>query len=154
MTRSSVLAAAACWTLRSWRRTMWMERSARASRAAVFSGPRLPLVLLPTTSGTGSEVSPYAVVTVDGKKVFYTSENLLPNAALIDPLLTVSMPPRTTAATALDALTHALEGAMGRPVPFTSAIAAETLRLILDARRARWKTGRMCRHAMICRLPL
>ena len=102
-------------------------------RAAVFSGPRLPLVLLPTTSGTGSEVSPYAVVTVDGKKVFYTSENLLPNAALIDPLLTVSMPPRTTAATALDALTHALEGAMGRPVPFTSAIAAETLRLILDA---------------------
>lgn len=101
-------------------------------RATDFSGHRLPLVLLPTTSGTGSEVSPYAVVTVDGKKVFYTSGNLLPDVALVDPLLTVSMPPRTTAATALDALTHALEGAMGRPVPFTGAIAAETLRLILD----------------------
>jgi len=96
-----------------------------------FFAPNLPLILLPTTSGTGSEVSPYSVLTVDGKKVFYFSPNLLPTIALVDPLLTVSAPPKTTAATAFDAMTHALEGAMVRPVPYAEALAVESTAQIL-----------------------
>lgn len=109
------------------------ENFVQRIRTASFCLSRLPLILVPTTAGTGSEVSPYAVMTVDGKKVFYTSPYLLPDIALVDPLLTVSMPPRTTAATAFDALTHAVEGAMGRALPFTSAIAAEVLSMVLQA---------------------
>ena len=96
-----------------------------------FSEPPLPLILLPTTAGTGSEVSPYAVLTVNGKKVFYSSPKLLPSVAIVDPLLTVSMPPRVTAATAFDAMTHAIEGAVGRPVPYTAALAVESTAQIL-----------------------
>lgn len=96
-----------------------------------FSRQPLPLILLPTTSGTGSEISPYAVLTVDGKKVFYSSPNLLPTVALVDPLLTVSSPPRITAATAFDAMTHALEGAMARPTAYSEALAVESTAQIL-----------------------
>ena len=95
-------------------------------RSADFRGRPLPLILLPTTAGTGSEVSPYAVLTLDGKKVFFSSPRLLPEVAIIDPLLMVSMPPAVTAATAFDAMTHAVEGAMGRPVPYTAALAVES----------------------------
>lgn len=97
-----------------------------------FSHRPLPLILLPTTSGTGSEISPYAVLTVAGKKVFYSSPNLLPTIALIDPLLTVSAPPRITAATAFDAMTHALEGAMARPTAYSEALAVESTAQILQ----------------------
>lgn len=97
-----------------------------------FSRRPLPLILLPTTAGTGSEISPYAVLTVAGKKVFYSSPNLLPTIALVDPLLTVSTPPRTTAATAFDAMTHALEGAMSRPSAYSEALAVESTGLILQ----------------------
>lgn len=97
-----------------------------------FSGPRLPLILLPTTSGTGSEVSPYTVITVDGVKKFYTSAALLADVAIIDPLLTVTMPPKTTASTAFDAMTHALEGSMACPGPYTECLAVESTALILQ----------------------
>lgn len=97
-----------------------------------FSYRPLPLILLPTTAGTGSEISPYAVLTVAGKKVFYTSPNLLPAIALVDPLLTVSSPPRTTAATAFDAMTHALEGAMAHPTAYSEALAVESTAQILQ----------------------
>lgn len=97
-----------------------------------FSRQPLPLILLPTTAGTGSEISPYAVLTVAGKKVFYSSPNLLPTIALIDPLLTVSAPPRITAATAFDAMTHALEGAMARPTAYSEALAVESTAQILQ----------------------
>ncbi|WP_164738494.1 iron-containing alcohol dehydrogenase [Aquabacter cavernae] len=74
----------------------------------------LPLILLPTTSGTGSEVSMYVVATVDGHKRFLMGQELIPHAAILDPLLTLSMPRSVTAATGLDALTHATEALMGR----------------------------------------
>lgn len=96
-----------------------------------FSGKALPLILLPTTSGTGSEVSPYAVLTLNGKKVFFSSPRLLPAVAIVDPLLTVSMPARTTVATAFDAMTHAIEGASGRMIPYTQALAVESTAQIL-----------------------
>ncbi len=74
-------------------------------------GPIAPLVCVPTTAGTGSEVSAAAVLTdTDAKiKVGILSNYLRPRVALVDPLLTVSCPPKVTADSGIDALTHAIE---------------------------------------------
>jgi alcohol dehydrogenase class IV len=74
-------------------------------------GPIMPLVCVPTTAGTGSEVSAAAVVTdTENKiKVGILSNYLRPRVALVDPLLTVSCPPKVTADSGIDALTHAIE---------------------------------------------
>ena len=70
-----------------------------------------PLIVIPTTSGTGSEVTIVAVVAdkAKNKKMLFTSTKLLPSVAVIDPRMTKSLPPKLTAATGMDALTHALE---------------------------------------------
>lgn len=75
-------------------------------------GPVMPLVCLPTTAGTGSEVSAAAVFTDTDKqiKVSCLSNFLRPAAAIVDPLLTVSCPPKVSADSGIDALTHAIEG--------------------------------------------
>ncbi|MCE9530958.1 MAG: iron-containing alcohol dehydrogenase, partial [Planctomycetes bacterium] len=75
-------------------------------------GPILPLICVPTTAGTGSEVSQAAVFTDTEKqnKVSCLSNFLRPAAAIVDPLLTVSCPPKVTADSGIDALTHAIEG--------------------------------------------
>jgi alcohol dehydrogenase class IV len=71
---------------------------------------RLPLALVPTTAGTGSEVTPIAVVTTgSSEKKGVVSAVLLPDLALLDPELTISLPPIVTAATGLDAIVHAIE---------------------------------------------
>jgi alcohol dehydrogenase class IV len=77
-----------------------------------FIGPNVaPVVTIPTTAGTGSEVGRSGVVTLaaTGRKTVIFSPHLLARAALLDPELTRSMPPRVTAATGFDALTHCLE---------------------------------------------
>ncbi|MBC8076869.1 MAG: iron-containing alcohol dehydrogenase [Chloroflexales bacterium] len=70
-----------------------------------------PMVAIPTTSGTGSEVTPFAVIRDHQQhlKVTFASPFLAPDLAVLDPTLTRSLPPRLTAATGLDALTHAVE---------------------------------------------
>lgn len=70
-----------------------------------------PLIVVPTTSGTGSEVTLVAVVADKQKdtKMLFTSSKLLPSVAVIDPRMTMSLPPVLTAATGMDALTHAVE---------------------------------------------
>jgi alcohol dehydrogenase len=75
-------------------------------------GRELPLVCLPTTAGTGAEVSPNAILLdeSDELKKGVVSPHLVPDAAFVDPLLTISVPPAVTAATGLDALTHCIEG--------------------------------------------
>jgi hydroxyacid-oxoacid transhydrogenase len=80
-------------------------------------GPLPPIVALPTTAGTGSEVTTVAVVDFPrlGTKAGVSHRHLQPTLALVDPLLTVSCPPGVTAATGIDALMHALEAYLSLP---------------------------------------
>jgi acetaldehyde dehydrogenase/alcohol dehydrogenase len=92
------------------------------------------LVALPTTAGTGSEVSPAAVLTVDGRKATLVDYSLVPDVAVIEPRLTASMPRALTADTGVDALTHALEGAVSIfASPYTDAFCMQAINLILEA---------------------
>ena len=73
-------------------------------------GPRLPLILAPTTAGTGSEVTPISIVTTgENEKMGVVSPVILPDVALLDPELTLGLPPHVTAATGIDAMVHAIE---------------------------------------------
>jgi alcohol dehydrogenase class IV len=74
-------------------------------------GSGYPMIAIPTTSGTGSEVSPASVLTLTDRdlKVGISSQMQRPNLAIVDPLLTVSAPPKVTASTGIDALCHAIE---------------------------------------------
>ena len=76
-----------------------------------IEGPGLPMIAIPTTSGTGAEVSPAAVLTLTEKelKVGISSQMQRPALAIVDPLLTISVPPHITASTGIDALCHAIE---------------------------------------------
>jgi alcohol dehydrogenase len=76
-----------------------------------LTGPLKPLVVVPTTAGTGSEVTLVAVIadTKRNVKMAFVSRHLLPNLALIDPRMTLTMPAKITAATGMDALSHAME---------------------------------------------
>ena len=81
-----------------------------------LTGERLPLVQIPTTAGTGSEVTPISIITTGATtKAAVVAPQLLPDVALLDPELTVGLPPHVTAATGIDAMVHAIES-------FTSAI--------------------------------
>lgn len=77
-----------------------------------LAGRSLPLICIPTTSGTGSEVSPNSILLDEASqsKKAVISPHLVPDAAFIDPALTLTVPPHVTAATGLDALTHCIEG--------------------------------------------
>ena len=92
------------------------------------------LVAVPTTAGTGSEVSPAAVLTVNGRKVTLVDYSLVPDMAIVEPKLSISMPPHMTADTGIDALTHALEAAVSIfASPFTDAFCMQAMNLIFDA---------------------
>lgn len=97
-------------------------------------GPRLPLLLAPTTAGTGSEVTPIAIVTTgEAEKKGVVSPLLLPDVALLDPDLTLGLPPHVTAATGVDAMVHAIEAftsASPNNNPVSRALAREALALI------------------------
>jgi acetaldehyde dehydrogenase/alcohol dehydrogenase len=91
------------------------------------------LVAIPTTSGTGSEVSPAAVVTEGARKVTLVDYSLVPDMAIVDPHLMLSMPPSVTADTGIDALTHAIEAGVSIfASPYTEAFCVQAVRLILE----------------------
>jgi len=99
----------------------------------VLSARALPLACLPTTAGTGSEVSPNAILLdeADGQKKGIVSPYLMPDAAYVDPLLTVTVPPAVTAATGIDALTHCIEAYANRFAhPMIDLYALQGIRLI------------------------
>lgn len=98
-------------------------------------GARLPLILVPTTAGTGSEATPVTIITVGGaEKRGVSSARLIPDWAVLDPLLTLGLPRAATAATGIDAMVHAIEAYTSSKLknPFSDALAREALRL-LDA---------------------
>lgn len=93
-----------------------------------------PLICMPTTAGTGSEVTFVAIVTADGEKRLVRDPLLAPRLALIDPALTVSMPPKLTAATGMDALSHALEAMTSTLAnPASDALAVDAIGRIARA---------------------
>ena len=97
-------------------------------------GPRLPLVLVPTTAGTGSEVTPIAIITVEhNEKRGVSSSLILPDLAILDPDLTLGLPSSITAATGIDAMVHAIEAyasCNANNNPISKMLAIEALKLL------------------------
>jgi len=107
-------------------------------------GPVVPLVCLPTTSGTGSEVTIFSVITHRQRKFKMPigSAHLLPSAAVCDPELTLTMPQPVTAATGMDALTHAVECYTNTVYhPISKTLAHEAIRLIGGHLRRAYANG-------------
>jgi alcohol dehydrogenase class IV len=99
----------------------------------IARGERLPLGLVPTTAGTGSETTPISVITCDGGvKLAVNSRPLVADVALLDPELTVGLPRHVTAATGIDAIVHAVEAYTSARLknPISDALAREALRLL------------------------
>lgn len=96
-------------------------------------GKRLPLILIPTTAGTGSEVTPIAIVTTgDTTKAGVVSAVLLPDVALLDANLTLGLPSHVTAATGVDAMVHAIEAytSIIKKNPYSDLLAKQALSLL------------------------
>ena len=97
-------------------------------------GPRLPLILIPTTAGTGSEVTPISIITIeDDQKKGVSSPIILPDLAVLDPELTLSLPSAITAATGIDAMVHAIESYTSNNQnnnPISKLLAIESLKLL------------------------
>lgn len=107
--------------------------------------PMKPFVVIPTTAGTGSEVTMAAVIANPEKniKMQFTSDLILPRLAVLDPRMTMSMPPKITAMTAMDALTHAVEAFIGpQKNPVSDAFAVSAIEMIRDNIRPAVKDGK------------
>lgn len=110
----------------------------------VFLKPGLPLICIPTTAGTGSEVTASAVTTdkLTKQKIGIGHDFQLPNYAIIDPVVQASMPPAVTAATGLDALTHAIEAYVAlKANPMTDGLALTAIKMISDNLRLACANG-------------
>lgn len=108
-------------------------------------GPGVPCVAIPTTAGTGSEVTIFSVITDRQRKFKMTvgSPHTVPQVALCDPELTLSMPQPLTAATGMDALTHAIESYINTVHnPIAATLARESMRLIGRSLRTAFSSGR------------
>lgn len=109
---------------------------------APFPKERLMIIAVPTTAGTGSEVTQVSVVSNGSEKRTINNPVFMPTAAIVDPNMSATVPPRTTMNTGLDAMAHALEGYWSRshqPIPDLMAI--ESVRLILENLEKAYKDG-------------
>jgi alcohol dehydrogenase len=100
-----------------------------------FASKALPLVAVPTTAGTGAETNAFGVVTDEARhRKFYVGHaTTMPVAAILDPELTMGLPPGATAATGMDALTHAVESYLSvRANPWSAGIALQVVRMIAE----------------------
>lgn len=104
-----------------------------------------PAIAIPTTAGTGSEVSFVASIkdSKEKRKLIFGSRFLAPDIAILDPVLTKSLPPKLTAATGMDAVTHAIESiaCIITNSPFTYSLSIESLRLLFDNLPAATESG-------------
>jgi alcohol dehydrogenase class IV len=90
-------------------------------------------IAIPTTSGTGSEVTSFAVITMGDQKIPLVNDELIPDVAIIDPTFVKTVPPQITADTAIDALTHAIEAYVSTQASdYTDALAEKAAKLIFD----------------------
>lgn len=107
-------------------------------------GRGLPTVMVPTTAGTGAEATPNSIILVpeDELKVGIVSPMLLPDGVILDPLLTLTLPPAVTASTGMDALTHAIECYCSKKGnPFSDLYGLEAIRLIARSIRRAYRDG-------------
>ncbi|BDG47645.1 1,3-propanediol dehydrogenase [Parageobacillus sp. KH3-4] len=112
--------------------------------AKPFANKPLPLIAVPTTAGTGSEVTKVTVIidTQTDVKMMISQPELLPAVAIVDPILTVSCPPPVTAATGIDALCHAIEAYISRRAhPVTDVLALSAIEAIMGNLRQAYKNG-------------
>jgi alcohol dehydrogenase class IV len=107
-------------------------------------GKRLPLILVTTTAGTGSEVTPIAIVTTgESEKKGVVAPQLLPDIALLDAELTTGLPPRVTAMTGVDAMVHAIEAYTSKVKknPISDILACQSLKLLFGNIRTVMEDG-------------
>jgi alcohol dehydrogenase class IV len=105
---------------------------------------RLPLIAIPTTAGTGSEATKVMVITDVEKKIKKNPghPNLIPDAAILDPILTVSLPKHITAYTGMDALAHAMEAYLSKKAsPMSDLYALEAIRMIGESLPIAYENG-------------
>lgn len=107
--------------------------------------PGLPTIMVPTTAGTGSEVTPVAILSDEdeGLKKGVVSPHLVPRVALLDPELTLGLPPHITASTGMDALCHAIESFTSvNATSLTDLLASRAMEVIYGSIRAAYAGGR------------
>ena len=114
----------------------------------------IPTVMVPTTAGTGSEATPNSIILVpeDELKVGIVSPKLMPDCVILDPQMTLGLPPAITASTGMDALTHAIECYTSKKGnPFSEMIALKAIRLIARSIREAFRNGKNldARHDML-----
>jgi 4-hydroxybutyrate dehydrogenase len=123
-------------------RAQWPGVPLRRFDPPAGSPPLAPWVGIPTTAGTGSEVGRSSVVILDRKKAVIFHPSLLAKLVILDPELTAGLPPRLTAATGADALTHCIESFTSPEFhPMCEGIALEGLRLIAESLPRAFKRG-------------
>jgi alcohol dehydrogenase len=101
----------------------------------VLTRPQTPHIVIPTTAGTGSEVTYVAVIKdhLEGRKLIFGDYNILPNVAILDPKMTEGLPPRLTAATGMDAMCHAIEALHSlQKEPIADGMALHAIKLIKE----------------------
>ena len=107
-----------------------------------FPREHIPVVTVPTTAGTGSEVTQVSVMSCGKEKKTINNPAFMPKAAVVDPELTRSVPPRITMNTGLDALAHALEGYWSRNhQPISDLMAVQAVKLVTENLEAAWRDG-------------
>jgi len=114
----------------------------------------LPTVMVPTTAGTGSEATPNAIVLVPEQelKVGIVNDKLVPDCVILDPLMTLNLPPAVTASTGMDALAHAIECYTSKKAnPFSDTFALKAVGLISKSLRRAYREGQNieARHDML-----
>jgi len=101
----------------------------------ILTRPQTPHIVIPTTAGTGSEVTYVAVIKdhEEGRKLLFGDYNILPNVAILDPKMTEGLPPKLTAATGMDAMCHAIEALHSlQREPIADGMALHAIRLIKE----------------------